>query len=646
METESKKGRVVRGVTLRSLVVGTLGSVAIGTGVPYVGMMIYGERIAALMTTAAALILFFYFVFLLNALVGALRRQWMLTRPELALIYIMWIIATPIPERGLTSFLLPHITSVIYYATPENNWDSLFPFIPDWMIPHHDFEQIKYFYEGAPQGQGIPWELWLPPLAWWLPFILALYLAMIAIMVILRRQWIVNERLIYPLVQVPLAMIEDDGTRPSLIKPLFRNPLMWAGFAITALIYSNNRLSTYYPFFERISLWEGSLPLFRGTVDVDFGISFQLVGFAYFINRNVAFSLWFFYLFGVVQQGIFNTVGIQRVDPLFGVYSRHADSILTLQGFGAFMVLVLFGLWTARGHLYKVFRRAFLRDPGIDDQGEIMSYRAAVFTLIGSLLFMGVWLAQSGLPGWIVPIYLFFAFALFVAITRVVAEGGLAWNYAPMIASDFVAAGFGTRALGQSGIISLSFTYVWASDILTFVMASCANGLKVAEETIRSNRRMIFLAIMIAIAVSIASSIWMILTLAYAHGGINTDGFFFGWGARYPFENASARIQSLEGPHWENWGFAGTGAAAMGLLMLARQRFLWWPLHPLGLPLSAVFGSAFFSVFLGWLFKTAIVKFGGVKMYVITRPFFIGIILGQFATSGVWFVVHYFVAVR
>ncbi|MCY3760673.1 MAG: hypothetical protein OXH50_05435 [Gemmatimonadetes bacterium] len=646
MQKESKTGRVVRGVTPRSLVVGTIGSVAIGTGVPYVGMMIYGERIAALMTTAAALILFFYFVFLLNALVGALRRQWMLTRPELALIYIMWIIATPIPERGLTSFLLPHITSVIYYATPENNWDSLFPFIPDWMIPHHDFEQIKYFYEGAPQGQGIPWELWLPPLAWWLPFIFALYLAMIAIMVILRRQWIVNERLIYPLVQVPLAMIEDDETRPSLIKPLFRNPLMWAGFAITALIYSNNRLSTYYPFFERISLWEGSLPLFRGTVDVDFGISFQLVGFAYFINRNVAFSLWFFYLFGVVQQGIFNTVGVQRVDPLFGVYSRHADSILTLQGFGAFMVLVLFGLWTARGHLYRVFRRAFLRDPGIDDQGEIMSYRAAAFTLIGSLLFMGVWLAQSGLPGWIVPIYLFFAFALFVAITRVVAEGGLAWNYAPMIASDFVAAGFGTRALGESGIISLSFTYVWASDILTFVMASCANGLKVAEETIRSNRRLIFLAIMIAIAVSIASSIWMILTLAYAHGGINTDGFFFGWGARYPFENASARIQSLEGPHWENWGFAGIGAAAMGLLMLARQRFLWWPLHPLGLPLSAVFGSAFFSVFLGWLFKTAIVKFGGVRVYVNTRPFFIGIILGQFATSGVWFVVHYFAAVR
>ncbi len=632
--------------TLRALVIGTLGSVAIGTGVPYVGMMLWGERIAALFTTAAAIILFFFLVFLLNVLLGLARRQWMLRRAELALIYIMWIVATPIPERGLTSFLLPHITSVIYYATPENNWGELFPFIPDWMIPHHDFELVKYFYEGAPKGQGIPWELWLPPLTYWLPFVLALYLAMVTIMVILRKQWIVHERLIYPLVQVPLAMIQDDDARPSLIKPLGKNPLMWAGFALTGLIYSINRLHYYYPYISRISLWGGYIPLFRDTVDVEISVSFQLVGFAYFINRDVAFSLWFFYLLGIVQQGLFNIFGVQRVDPLFGVYSRHADSILTLQGFGAYMVLVLLGLWTARGHLRRVFRKACRGDATVDDSGEILSYRAAVFILFGSLIFMGIWLAQTGLPGWIVPIYLFFAFALFIAITRVVAEGGLAWNYAPMIASDFVAAGFGTQALGRSGIIAFSFTYVWASDILTFVMASCANGLKVAEETIKKNRWMIFWAILIAILVSIASSIWMVLDLAYTYGGINTDGFFFGWGARYPFDNAASRIQSLEGPHWENWGFAAIGAGVMGLLMIARQRFLWWPFHPLGLPLSAVFSSAFFSIFLGWLFKSLIMKYGGVGLYVKTRPFFIGLILGQFATSGVWFVIHYFVAVR
>jgi hypothetical protein len=254
---------------------------------------------------------------------------------------------------------------------------------------------------------------------------------------------------------------------------------------------------------------------------------------------------------------------------------------------------------------------------------------------------MGVWLCMSGLPGWIAAIYLFFAIVLFVGITRVVAEGGVAFIFAPMIASDFVAAGLGTRALGHSGIIALAFTYIWASDILTFVMASCANGLKLVEETIREKRRLVFWAMMAAIAVTLCCSIWSILVLAYRYGGINTDQFFFDGAARYPFDNAAARMQTSEGPHWENWLYTAIGATIMGLLMLARQRFLWWPFHPLGFPISAVFGTMFFSVFLAWLLKTVVLRYGGPGLYLRTRPFFLGLILGQFVTAGVWYFIDY-----
>ena len=163
-------------------------------------MVLQGSRIASYFNTPAAIILFFVLVFFGNTALGLIRRSWMLNRAELALIYIMWIVATAIPEWGLTSFLLTDITSPIYNATPENNWSELLhPFIPDWIIPHHDFAQIQNFFEGAPKGQGIPWMLWLRPLAYWIPFVLALYLAMISIMVILRKQWIEHERLVYPL---------------------------------------------------------------------------------------------------------------------------------------------------------------------------------------------------------------------------------------------------------------------------------------------------------------------------------------------------------------------------------------------------------------------------------------------------------------
>ena len=48
----------------------------------------------------------------------------------------------------------------------------------------------------------------------------AFYLVLICAMVIMRRQWMDHERLLYPLVQVPLGMIED-GPRARTHKALF-----------------------------------------------------------------------------------------------------------------------------------------------------------------------------------------------------------------------------------------------------------------------------------------------------------------------------------------------------------------------------------------------------------------------------------------
>ena len=141
----------------RALLIGAVGSGMIGAGVLYCNMVLQGSRIASYFNTPAALILFFVLVFFGNTALGLIRRSWMLNRAELALIYIMWIVATAIPEWGLTSFLLTDITSPIYNATPENNWaELLHPFIPDWIIPHHDFVQVQNFFEGAPKGQAFP----------------------------------------------------------------------------------------------------------------------------------------------------------------------------------------------------------------------------------------------------------------------------------------------------------------------------------------------------------------------------------------------------------------------------------------------------------------------------------------------------------
>ena len=52
----------------------------------------------------------------------------------------------------------------------------------------------------------------------------------------------------------------------------------------------------------------------------------------------------------------------------------------------------------------------------------------------------------------------------------------------------------------------------------------------------------------------------------------------------YPWEDAAIRLETLTDPNWTYWGHTGIGATVMELLMLARNRFMWWPFHPLGFP--------------------------------------------------------------
>jgi hypothetical protein len=40
--------------------------------------------------------------------------------------------------------------------------------------------------------------------------------------------------------------------------------------------------------------------------------------------------------------------------------------------------------------------------------------------------------------------------------------------------------------------------------------------------------------------------------------------------------------------------------------------------------------------------KATVLKFGGARLYRRTRPFFMGIILGEATGAGVWAIVDYF----
>lgn len=67
---------------------------------------------------------------------------------------------------------------------------------------------------------------------------------MLCISVILRKQWTENERLTYPIVQLPLQITSENAFQPG---GLFRNKIFWMGFVVAGLIDTINSLNYYYP---------------------------------------------------------------------------------------------------------------------------------------------------------------------------------------------------------------------------------------------------------------------------------------------------------------------------------------------------------------------------------------------------------------
>jgi len=623
-------------VTIRALVIGAVLAFCLNLACPYSVLTLHNAGLTSDYITAGAMMIFLLVVGLLNPLVKLVFRPLALRSSELIVIYVMMIVASAIPTWGLVTNLFHILTRPFYYATPENRWSELVqPLLPSWLAPR-DPDVARFFYEGLPLGQGIPWSAWLVPMAAWGSAMMAIYLLMISTMVILRRPWVEQERLVFPLTQLPLEMLRgsDERTFPAL----FRNPLMWIGFALPFVIQMARGLHHYFFFVPEIRTYFDPIMLFRNSVRLLVFVNFAIIGLSYFLNLQVSFSVWLFHLLGRCQTGIFSIVGFQ--------IKGHNESLtgssiaLSHQGMGAMIVLVAAMLWTVRRHLRRVARAAFTWTRA-EDSDEILSYRAAAWIWTGSALYVFVWLLFTGLPPLAAGVFLGGAFVIFLAIARVIAQGGIGFTASTMLPQPFVVYTLGTDPIGWKGLASVSLSYSWAAEMRTTVMASAANGLKLAHSgSLRHGR--LFWAMVLAVVVGLVGATWMTLYLNYTYGGINLRQFGVPTIA-YRF----LQDKLLNPIGWDHIRprlvFTAIGAGLMGFLIYMQHHYLWWPLHYIGLPVgdSWVMGWAWFSVFLGWLFKAVIFKFTGTRGYHAYKPLFLGFVAGQLMGGAVWMVVDF-----
>ncbi|MCD6408613.1 hypothetical protein J7L87_06155 [bacterium] len=617
-------------ITRRSIIIGLILSGIIGAGEPFTVLYIHGSPMAADYSTGAAIFLLFILVFLFNVILKNIFKKFYLTPPELITVYIMMIVACAIPSWGFTMNLIGLLGGIYYYATPVNEWKKIIhPYLPKHLFPQ-DKNAIWYLFEGLPKGMGIPWNAWIKPLGNWFFFIIVFYFLSICLMVMLRKQWVEREKLTYPLTELPRELVKEK-------EPLFKSKLMWMGFLVPFLIYSLKGFHILFPSIPAPLLCH-SFPIFNRTFTVRLVIFFEVIGLAYFMALDVLLSVWLFAFLFVIETGFLRRIGYS-IGPVLP-FSDPAPQVVAFQSLGALMVLSVMSLWAARSHLKTVFLKAIGKIKG--DEEEILPYPVAFWGFVISFLISIWWINRTGLK--IIPSIFFVVVAIliFLGITRIIAQAGLAYYRAPVIPAVPTLYTFGSKYLGPSGLASLGMTFSWATDIRTMVMASTANGLKLSTE-FRMNTIKLFWAIIGAIIITLISSSWCTLLLGYKYGGINLYSWQFSGLARFSMSWVKNFIKYPVGFGKLQFGFFALGGFLMFLLILARNYFLWWPISPVGLALGLphpVFYT-WFSVFIAWIIKAFVMKYGGIRVYNKSKEFFLGLVLGSFVTAGIWIIIGF-----
>ncbi len=632
-------------VTIRALVSGALLAALLGVAAPYENLLISGSPMHFDYSTPGAVFFFLLFLVIVNPVAALLRWHWRFSGAELATVYVMAAVACTLPTEGLIAKLLPRISSGIYFSTPENGWaEQILPHIPEWMRVT-DPQAIKWFYEGLPAGTSLPWHAWLGPLLSWVPMLLAAYGAMTCMMVLVRKQWIEHERLSFPLAQVPIAMIGDSGQPESsnVLSEFFRSPAAWIGILLPLLQYSLRALHNYYPSVpEGVPIWK-YFYFWDGKFQLRWSISHAVVGFGYLLSTKLGFSMWFLGLLTTLERAIllhYAIPGTQRVEGI-----ALGSTYLAYQGFGALMVLAASSLWVAREHLRLVWRKVVSGTDEIDDDDEILSYRQAVALLLGSVVIMCVWLHLSGMSWWLAPFLVMITLGVMFGLTRIVAEGGLAVTKAPLYPVDAAIGSVGSSALGHANLGAMGMAFPWGDAMRMTLMAAVINGLRLTEHYVTAFRRRLFFAILIAVVTAATAATVTILLVGYQHGALNLSVWFFGEGAATaPYKFTAHHLTNPTTASWDFFGVAGMGGAAQWLMTMASKRWLWFPIHPIAFPISAMWTTHHLmpSIFIAWLVKSVVLRYGGVTLYRRTRPFFLGLILGHYAAGGLWCVIDGF----
>ncbi|MBD3184825.1 hypothetical protein GF312_21260 [Candidatus Poribacteria bacterium] len=550
-----------------------------------------------------------------------------LSPAELLVIYVMVTMVSTISGHTTMTPLLATLTQPYWFATPENEWQSLFwQYIPSWMTVS-DMDVLSGYFTGESGFHVMEnMKAWLVPVMVWSAFIFFLYFSLLCISSILRKQWTENEKLSYPIIQLPLAMAAD--------RKFYKTKLMWIGLAVAGSIRFFNGIHDLVPavpsipYTYRIDQFVTEKPWNAiGYVTLFFNLG--IVGLTYFMPLNLSFSCWFFFWLTRFERVFASAVGWNQL-------------YLNERASGAWIGVALIALWLARRHLVA-FGKHLLGLEKMDDSKEPMRYRTAAIMLVVCLLVLVLFCRFAGMSIWAILVFFAIYILFAIAIARVRAELGPPYHEVVGInPRGIMVQMFGSRRLLGNNLTIMSFIYPFNRCNRAHPMPCQIEAFKIAERTGMNNKRLVQ-AILLAVGFGAIASFWSYLHFTYHYGTLGRLQGWIGNAGWEVYNPLQAWLQYPQGTDVKALQFMGGGFLFVTFLHIMRTRFLWWPLYPSGYVLSGgAWGGMvyfWFPVMVSWMIKSIILKYGGIKTHRKATFFFLGLVLGDFTLRSIWSIV-------
>lgn len=666
-----------RPVNARSLLLGLLGTLFICVLTPFNDFVVGNTYLVGNFLPIGLLLFFIVVVVAVNAPLHRWAPRTAFTAGELGVALSMTLVSCALPSSGLMRYLPGQLAGVYYQSAQNAEYRKVLEQanLPDWLFPTFDAASIEEraaepvitdFYLRADAADGsllararaVPWDRWATPALAWGAFSALLFLAVLCGSVIVRRQWAENERLPFPLADVYASLIEAPAPGKAFNALLSTRSFWVVAWTIFA-IHGINALHVYAPrFWPQIPLGFDLNTLMTGALahtDWQFKAStiyFCVVGVTFFLQTQIAFSLWFcFILYNVASM-------------ILGSYQATiSGGMKDDQIYGALLCFAAFTLWIGRQQ-WLLIARQMLRGPRPGEaQGRYLPYRFAGWGFVAALAGMIGWLMAAGATLTAAAVLVGGIMTLLLVMARIVAETGLVFAQVTvppfhpwlLLAHAFDGAA-AVRTTHTSMLLSTLTSTVYVRDLREALPVYTTNALRVGDTTAfgsvtRWTGAIAFtgaLALALLIGWVAAGSSMLFMQYSYAttldrnprpineYGTTNSPKH---WTLDPPRDYRPPGVGGQQAH--DRATHVGVGAVITGALGWLRLRFMHWPLHPVGFLLCYSFpmGRIWFSILLGWLAKLIIVRFGGASLYRHARPVFIGMILGEVAAAAFWLIV-------